>query len=364
MPDLIKTITDRGLFEDIFYKFFLNRDVFLKTSSGDLKIQFFGYTDGMAALKIPFIKKMYDTCIVFARRENHTLYAHLKFIEKQEEDIYIFTPIQFQVISAARKDPRKTVDIGGDGKQVIYVGNLISDFIIQNSLAMENKKVDHVKEIIRFDLEKQFKMVKVYFCNEGMGDVRMKFFYDEKKTIMIPDLNKKEAAKDDTFFKFYINNIYARDYHLINRKNVVSEVSVPVLYKTKIPYGYIQVNNFTPLTESALHIVKRMAIVVEELFAKYKVFPVSDERLLVSDVSRRGLGIVFRERRYIRYFKENNYVYFDIILPAGKKASCLAMVKNIGILENKIIKIGCEIKEIDALSEVNYEEYLESLGLK
>jgi hypothetical protein len=32
-------------------------------------------------------------------------------------------------------------------------------------------------------------------------------------------------------------------------------------------------------------------------------------------------------------------------------------------MENKIIKVGCEIRELDALGEVNYEEYLESLGL-
>ena len=52
MAELIKTITDKSLFEKIFYKFFFKNNVFLKTKSGDLKIDFFGYTDGMAALKI------------------------------------------------------------------------------------------------------------------------------------------------------------------------------------------------------------------------------------------------------------------------------------------------------------------------
>jgi len=240
---------------------------------------------------------------------------------------------------------------------------VISDFIIQNSLAMESKKVDHVKEIVRFDLEKQFKQVRIFFCNEGMTDIRMKYFYENKTPFLVSDINKKELAKDEALFNYYINNIYGKDYQLINRKNLVSEVSVPILYKARIPYGYIQCNGAAPLSESALLIVKRMAIVVEELFNKYKVFPVSDERLLVSDVSKKGVGIVFKERRFIRYFKENSYVYFDLNLPDNKRTACLAVIRNIGIMENKIIKVGCEIRELDALGEVNYEEYLDSLGL-
>ncbi|MGV7929208.1 MAG: hypothetical protein AB2L13_09920 [Spirochaetota bacterium] len=363
MAELIKTITDKSLFEKIFYKFFFKNNVFLKTKSGDLKIEFFGYTDGMAALKIPYLKNMYESCLIFTRNESYTIYANLKLVEKQEDDSYIFIPVKFQIISAMRREDRKIVDIGGQGKNIIYVTSVISDFIIQNSLAMESKKVDHVKEIVRFDLEKQFKQVRIFFCNEGMTDIRMKYFYENKTPFLVSDINKKELAKDEALFNYYINNIYGKDYQLINRKNLISEVSVPILYKARIPYGYIQCNGAAPLSESALLIVKRMAIVVEELFNKYKVFPVSDERLLVSDVSKKGVGIVFKERRFIRYFKENSYVYFDLNLPDNKRTACLAVIRNIGIMENKIIKVGCEIRELDALGEVNYEEYLDSLGL-
>ena len=38
----------------------------------------------------------------------------------------------------------------------------------------------------------------------------------------------------------------------------------------------------------------------------------------------------------------------------------MAMVKNIALMDNKIIKIGCSIEEMDALSEVNYEEFLDN----
>ncbi len=363
MAELIKTITDKGLFEKLFYRFFMKGEVFLKTKSGDLKTKFLGYTNGMAALSIPFIKNMYEQCLIFTRSEQYTVYVHLKLMEKQEDDSYIFMPIKFQVISAARREDRKMLELGGTGKSVIYVTNIISDFIIQNSLAMDLKKVDRVKEIIKFDAEKQFRSVKIYFANEGMTDSRMKFFYEKKEPLLMPDITRKDTAKSEQDFNFYINNFYSKDHHLANRKQLISEIAVPILFKGKIPYGYVQVNHTTQMGESSMTMVKRMAVLVEELFNKYKLFPVNSERLIISDVSKNGVAIVFRERRFIRYFKENSYVYFDLVLPGNKKSSCLGVVRNIGILESKIIKIGCEITEMDALSEVNYDEYLASLGM-
>ena len=109
-----------------------------------------------------------------------------------------------------------------------------------------------------------------------------------------------------------------------------------------------------------LTIVKKFATLTDELMNKEKVFPQSEDKLIVSNVSRNGLGIVFKERKYIRYFKEDNLVYFDLLLPDNKMAAIMAMVKNIALMDNKIIKIGCSIEEMDALSEVNYEEFLDN----
>jgi len=139
---------------------------------------------------------------------------------------------------------------------------------------------------------------------------------------------------------------------------------VPILYHGKIPYGYIQINSEKPLTDGIFSVIRRMGVVTDELFKKYKIFIPENDRLLVADASASGIGIVFRERKYIRYFKEGSYVIGDILLPNGTKANVLTVVRNITLMENKIIKVGCQIKDIDALSEVHYHEYLESTGMK
>ncbi len=362
MAEQIKTITEREQFPELFYRYFSTGDVYLKTKSGDLRIKFQGYSEGLVAFRIPYLKNLYENCLIFTRFEDYVIYAQLKLAEKQEEDLYVFSPLKIQMIYVTRREGRVNLDAQG-GKSILYVTGIISDFIIENSLAMEIKKVDKVKEMLKYDMQKRFNHIKIYFLNEGMSDPRMKHFYETKMPIFIPDLKRNPTEKEQKDYNFFINNIYSKDYYLNNRKGLVSEVSVPVLYKAKIPYGYIQVNNEAALTETTLTLIKRMAIVVEELFAKYKIFPQTEEKLLVSDISPKGLGIVFKERRFIRYFKEKSAVFFDLILPQNKKASVQAIVRNIALLENKIIKVGCEFKEMDAISEVNYDEYLESIGL-
>ncbi len=360
MTQQIATITDRTQFQDIFYKVFANNDIYFRTKSGDLKIKFYGYTEGLAAFRIPYLKNVREDNLIFTRSGSNIIYAHLKFAEKQEEEVYIFYPEKIQIISEDRRENRTALATGG-GKSILYVTNIISDFIIENSIALDLKKSEKIKEILRYDMEKQFQHIKIYFCNEGTSDPRMKYFTEQKSPIFISNISKPPPESEQRRYNDYINNIYSKDYFLLNRKNFVSEVSVPILFRTKIPYGYIQVNNTNPLTEPTLTLVKRIAIIAEELFHKQGIFPISQEKLLVSDISKNGLGIVFKERKFIRYFKEKCLVYFDMIFPGNKKASILATVRNISLLENKIIKIGCEIKEMDALSEVIYEEYIESL---
>ena len=155
--------------------------------------------------------------------------------------------------------------------------------------------------------------------------------------------------------------LLSKDYYLTNRRQYISEISVPILYRTKIPFGYVQVNNVKPLTEAAIAVIKRVAMIVEELFKKNDVFPSTDEKMLVSNVSKGGLGIVFKDRRIIRFFKEGCTVFFELILPGNKKATMLGLVRNISIMENKLIKVGIKIEDIDALSEVHYDEFLETI---
>lgn len=360
MAESIRTVTDKTQFEMIFTKFFSGKDIFLKTKSGNLKIHYLGFKDDNVAFRIPYLKNTPETVIIFIRHNANTIYASLKYLENNE-DTFVFIPIKFQIISDARKEDRALTQVEGSGTNIVYFSNIMSDYAMKNEIYMHQKKVDNIKETVAFDLQKQFERIRLFFISEGQSDSRMKYVLEKNKPILIYDLNSSPSEKDQAEFNNYVNEIYLKDYRLSSNKEFISEATVPILYKNMIPYGYLQVNKKTPMTDGLFTVVKRMAVVVNELFRKEKMFIVEDDKFLVSDLSQGGLSVVFKERRQIRFFRQDSLVTGEIILPTSKKATIGAIVRNITFLDNGIIKAGMQIVNMDAISEVNYEEYLESI---
>ncbi|HRX16320.1 MAG TPA: hypothetical protein P5123_08405, partial [Spirochaetota bacterium] len=113
--------------------------------------------------------------------------------------------------------------------------------------------------------------------------------------------------------------------------------------------------------KSVLIMLKNLSMQLSKIFANVKLFKPLDENLLVSDISSKGVGIVFRERSYIRFFPEKSYVHFELILPDQIRIPMLTVVRSITFLENKIIKAGCEIISMDKSAMQIYSHYLQSL---
>jgi hypothetical protein len=360
MAGTIQTITDKSAFESIFYQNFSGGDMFLKTSNGNLKIAFLGYTDGQIAFRIPYIKSMPETALVFARKDETTVYAEIKTIEKQEADVFIFSPIKVQIIFGARRENRAPVAGTGEGKNLLFVSHIASEFNLFDSVSIEKKKTEFIRDKVLSDLNKIFPNVSVHFCAEESGDSRMRFFNENgNRPIFISDISKPPQDGDKTDYAYYKEFIYAKEQFNMKRKNLISEVSVPILYRGMIPFGYITVNNTVTLDQSCIQILKRAAVLSEQMMIRGGVIrDICDERLLVSDISRGGIGIVFRDRKFVRFFKEKRTASFDLILSNGSIVAIAAIVKNIALLDSKIIKVGCEIRSVDESCKAEYEEYL------
>lgn len=358
MIEQIQTLTDKAQFEKIFNTFFINNNLILRLKNRTAPAKYIGYTGEQAGFRIPDLKNVPDDCIIEFKNETYTIYLYMKFIEKQEENVFIFKPLKFQFISQARKIER--IQLDDTGKKVVFITNVISDFIIHNILSQRLKVIDNMKDTILSDMEKAFEYIKIFFINEGVTDSRMKFFIKEKVPLYIYDINSPDKTKNKQIFQYYKKNIYASDIS-VKHKNYISEISVPFLYRGKMPYGYIQINSSTPIPEITFNTIKKYSIQIDEMLKKDNIFSKVDEKFIVNNISKQGFGIVFNEKKYIRYFKENSSIYTDICFPDQKKASVLATVKYISY-SAKHIAIGFTIDEIDALSEVNYDHYIEYLG--
>lgn len=359
MTETIKTITDRGQFEEIFKKFFSQRDVYIKTKSGDLAVQFLGYSSGNVAFRIPRVKNVPDTIVVLTRLGDKTIYASLKSLEGNE-DTFIFLPIKFQIISEARKEERTSLG-SEEGKSVLFATNLISESMIQGALDSNEKKLSHIKEKIAADLKGKFNRVRVVFLHESRIDPRMKHFMGSWNPIFMKEMGREPSEAEKKNVQFYLGEIYAKDYKLSSQKEFISEVSVPFVYKNMIPYGYIQVNNTKPMDENHLTVIKRLASMINDQLVKDNLFITARDKFIVTDVSKNGLGIVFKDRRLLRYFVKDAQVIIELNLPDGNRATLGVAVRNTVFNDGGTIRVGFEITTIDAISEVNYDEFLETL---
>ncbi len=357
MPSSIQTITDERQCAGFFSSYFAKGDVFLKTTNGNFKIAFVGYVSPQVALKIPLIKKMPQQCIIFCRLPGQTIYAQLEYVSTKSEDIYLFTCMKMQIITAGRAEERVSMQ---SSRHLFFVTKIISDFIIEKTLAFETRKCELIKLALFNSLGQSVQNKKYYQINEGMSDPRMRYFYDRKAAYCIRDI--RELDKHDPFHKFYHDDIFLKDYFLINRKQFVSEAAAPVLYKNSIPFAYLQVNHLVPFGTEIIDILVRLTKQAEKMFIQQAVFKTLEENLLVSDLSKNGIGIVFKDRTYIRYFQEKSYIHFEILFPDNLRIPVFAIVRNIGLLENKIIKIGCEIIEIEPNARVIYDHYINELS--
>jgi hypothetical protein len=359
MSQSIETITDKGQFADLFNKYFSVKEIFVRTKSGDLVIQFLGYSEGHVAFRIPRVKNVPDMVIIFARHQANTIYASLKFLENNE-DTFIFLPVKFQIISEKRKENRTSLDESG-GKKILYITNVLSSAMIESTLNFKDKNVDLIKGKVMGDLKRSFEKVKIIFISDTKIDTRMKRLQETRIPIYVQDINQKpgEAALRDYYY--YLNEIYTKDYKLSSQKDFISEITVPVIFRNMIPYGYIQVNGTVPYTDNHFTAVKRVAMLMNELFKKENLFQPAPERFIVSDVSKNGLGIVFKDRRLTRFFMKESTISLDLLLPNGKKVILGSLVRNTIFQEGGVIKVGCQIIYIDPISEVEYDEFLESI---
>lgn len=354
-----ENITDTNRFEELFNKYFSKYNVFLKSSSMNIIVKYNKYENNILEIQSNESFEAADNSIIFARCEDKLICTNAKFLSMRDNN-YLFQPKNIEIIEIARKEERKKISGSDTEKKIIYITNIISDFILKEHLSYEKKKVEFIRDKLLSRLEKEYPYSKVFFLNEGKNDDRMKYFYQERKPIFISDI-KKDTLKDDetNTYAFYKKMIFERD-NLLDWNKIISEISLPIFYKSLIPFGYVQVNSDKAFTEEDFNTFRKFGLSTSDFFTNNYIIKTSDDKIIVADLSKSGIGVVFKERTLIKHFKDDSYVFFNLVLPENRIASVLTIVRNINLIGKNIFRIGCEIVEIDALGQCHYDEYLEN----
>jgi len=354
--EVIKSITNIEQFPKIFSKYF-QKNVYFKTRAQNIHVTFAGYKDGIVEIRSKSTIREVGQCHIYVRFQENVISTQLKLVKKGGQDVYYFRPLKIQVLKLRRSEDRKKLtDPESKTGEVLYVTEIISDFKIIEQLKYESKKVSAIRENSIIKHTGRFEKIKMFELSDGHFDPRMKYFYDTIEPIYIKNRNNPPSNELETY---YNNFVIPADTELSNAHYLTSEVTVPLLIKAMIPFGYIQINNSSELTRPEFMEIRKLATSLSEVFIRNNIFKISDDQVFLSDISKSGFGLRFKERVLIRNFKQGSLMYCSLYFPENTKAQILVEVKYINILENSLIKVGCEVKNIDALGEVYRDEFIE-----
>lgn len=353
----VKKITDRNIIYDFLKKLFTRRPVFLKTGSLNIETTSFVFNEDGVIFTInePVAE---DNVNLYIRNGNELLIARAMIVSRSGPE-HKCTVSEMLLMNIPRKEERVNAAVSNEGGNV-YISNIISDFTLKENFEDNKRKILALKDDLEEKLGKKYDRVKVFAVSEQKNDLRMNYFLKERKPYFIKDVTQR--CDDDPQYKFYVNTIYAEE-HEANRK-MISEIAVPFLYRYMMPFGYLRVNGHKALTDDDYSSIKKTGMSISTFFTNDKsIIKSSSDRIYITDLSMTGLGVIFKERIFIKHFREESLVIFTVFLPENKTSTVMCEVKNINILKNGIYRIGCSILNFDPIGEVNYTEYLESKGI-
>lgn len=360
--DAVK-ITDRKLIYELFQTRFKEGKMFVKTSDINIQAESFSFENGEITVTIQAVNEKMDSVLFYIRDNEEVVFSHAVLKSKNSNGIFVYEPLDIQILPIPRKEERKSItSINSAVEQPVYISNIISDFIIHESLNLSRRRVDMIKDELLKKLLNIYPVSEIIFLNDKVKDSRMLYFNKLRKPFFIKnirDIDNQEKVNSEDDLKYYKSYIYDKD-SLDTRAKAVSEVCVPLLYKMMMPFGYVKSSSITELDDEDYSVIRKFGMSASTVYTNDKQIIISsDDKIAVTDLSMSGLGIFFKDRVLIKHFKENSLIVFSIFLPEKKQATMLCEVKNIAIIKNYVYRIGCQILNIEALGEVYYSEYLE-----
>jgi len=358
-------ITDKEAIYDIFKTRFAAGKIFIKTPEINIQAESFSFDNGLITVSAPDLTEKTKKVIFYVRYNEEVIFSHADLKFKNETGSLVYEPLTIQILPVPRREERRNVaQADVSVSSAIFITNIISDFTIHECLNLSRRKAEMIKDELLKKLHDIYPDSDIIFLNDKVKDTRMFFFNKKRKPYFIKnlkDLDDTGKVNNDEDLKYYKTFIFQNDL-FDNKAKVVSEICVPILYKLMMPFGYVKTASQHELNEEDFSVIRKFGMSASTVFTNDKqIIKSSDEKIAVTDLSAGGLGIFFKEKTFIKHFKENSLIIFTIFLPGKKQASMLCEVKNISLIKNYVYRIGCEIINIEALGEVYYSEYVDSL---
>lgn len=289
---------------------------------------------------------------VLVRHNRKRIVAVCKFLLRNGPT-EILQPHSLEITDETRKDVAETGNSAG-----FFMTNLTSAKEIAFVIEANKKKVNtFVLNFFDSELNGLVPYHRIFLATGESTDIRLRHLLKNPRIIYYtpeppPHFNAKQYFPQD----IYLSEIHKSDLKV--PANLKTEVTIPILYKTRLPIGYIQTNTPRAIDDILMQTLKKIGVALETQLRKIGLQFEEPRPLPISKLDMHRMELEITDRLLLRHFQPGFVVLFRIQKQQeslGQFSAVVSMNKNLGGGRTKIV---LDFQDLDAMSELNLEEAL------
>lgn len=240
------------------------------------------------------------------------------------------------------------------------VMNLTSAKEIAFVIEANNKKVSSlVLNPFENELRALAPYQRIFLASGEQTDVRLRHLVKNPRIIYYtPEPPRNFKPK-----QYFPQDVYLAEIQKTDLKvptNLATEFTIPVLYKARLPIGYIQINTQRAIEDALMQNIKKIGVALEAQLRKIGLQFEEPRALPIAKIDTRQIELEIADRLLLRHFQPGFVVLFRIQKQQENLGQFTAVVTKSANLGGGKTQIELTFQDNDAMSELNLEEALKA----
>lgn len=288
---------------------------------------------------------------VLIRHNKKRIVAICKFVIRNGPTEILY-PLSLEITDDA-KNVAET-----DSSAKFFLTNLTSSKEIAFVIEANRKKVTgFVLNFFDSEVKNLVPYHKIFLASGEVTDFRLKQLVRIPKIIFYspelpPNFNARQYFPQDT----YIEEIQKNDFKI--PAGLKSEVTIPILFRGKLPIGYIQVNTPRILDDATFQALRKIAVALETQLRKINLVFEEAKALPIQTIDMQQVELEITDRLLLRHFQPGLTILFRLQKQQESLGQFSATIRGSANLGGGRTRVTIEFQEMEAMSELNLEEAL------
>ncbi|MCB1166426.1 MAG: PilZ domain-containing protein [Leptospiraceae bacterium] len=353
MSEEVKKVNDPEQLRQICSKIFTRLPVHIKDQTTVEPVRVLGYE--VPLLHVEHNRPDADIRVLIVNHDQHLMLLECKVQTREAPGKELLHPVRLHLKRKIRK--QKRVSLAADSRKLV-VDDLITVRSIPEALGKVDEKQDSPFKEAGVALKKIAENARLSIRKSFRLDNRMRAISAREVPIFIPD---RTSGRMPDFPVLSMDEYKKILTYESNADRILSEVSIPVLFKGVHMIGLATVISNEPMDDSHYNAVKSIVTNLEKEVLERTIVPENPEHCPVVDINTGGAGILHPHNPSVmKGFLPGEEVTFDLHFPGEKTYTIIGSIRNIKSLE-RAHRIGLEFENLRQEVRSDLEDFLQQV---